>query len=318
MESTSKNVVNLGSGATFKDLLKMNEDELLRSTNLIEICLPNSYAIEGDGANIRDINGERCFGCLNCLSDSEIAFITPQFVPTLKEAGNTPLTSICKEHFLGSYPKRPISMNRFSRHTETDETTITNPISALFLWRLSVSPDRTFFCCSPSWEISLPTTGPNDQREGHIDVVVLSFSTKKICVLEGKSTLDNLLRDRLRDQWNRYYGSLKQAADELGYELFFFYLIGGEELGLYPEAGDIPQHPRRREFYQFISENDKRFISLESLRALRARQLSIDPAWNWEEWFYKLYGTKDFIGILSGGIVIKRDEQFRLEKAPWV
>ena len=316
MEIICKNVLRLQSGATFSDLLSMPENIAKNQTDVIEICLPNSYAVKEK--RVQNIDSEKCFGCLNCIDNNEIEFVNNQFVPKVDRDQNISLSSMISKYFLGDYPNLPSSANKLSRHSSTDETRIAHPMAAFYLWRLSSDPSRTFFCSSPSWELSLPTTNPWDQREGHIDVVVLSYSTKTVFVLEGKSTLDSFLRDRQRDQWNRYYQSLKNTAAGYGYKMLFFYSIGGDELGLYPSIQGIPHHGKRKEFYDFIVENDKRFLSLESLRVLRAWQISSDSGWNWEQWFPRLYESKDFVGFLSGGVVVKDGEEFNLKRAPWV
>ena len=316
MEIICRNVLRLKSGATFSDLLSMTEDESLKYVDMIEICVPESYAVTEK--KLSSINSDKCFGCLNCIDNGEIEHINSQFVPSINEKDSLLLSSIVRKYFCGVYPKTESPANKLSIHSSKDETRISNPMAALYLWRMSANPLRTFFCSSPSWELSLPTTDPLDQREGHIDVTVISHSTRTICVLEGKATLESLLRDIMRNQWNRYYESLKKTAEEFGFNLLFFYSIGGNELGLYPDVEGIPHHSRRKEFYDFMKEDGKRFISLEALRQLRARQISVDLGWNWEKWLWKLYNIEGFVGVLSGGIVMKNDSRFELKAAPWI
>lgn len=316
MEIICKNVLRLKSGATFSDLLSMTENEAQKYADIIEICVPGSYAVSEKKLSF--INPDKCFGCMNCIDNGEIKYINSQFVPSANAKDHLLLSSTVKRYFGGTYPKPESSANKLSIHSSKDETRISNPMAALFLWRLSANPMKTFFCSSPSWEISLPTTDPHDEREGHIDVTVISYSMRTICVLEGKATLETLLRDRMRNQWNRYYESLKMTAEEYGFKLLFFYSIGGNELGLYPDVEGIPHHSRRNEFYNFLNGDGKRFISLEAFRQLRARQISVDFGWNWEKWLWELYNIEGFVGILSGGIVVKNGSKFELKAAPWI
>lgn len=315
MKILCENVINMHSGATFGDLLSMPESNSLKLANIIEICVPESYAV--NEKNLSSINPDKCFGCLNCVDNGELKYVNSQFVPLTNQENSFPLASLVKRYFNGAYPETESPSNKLSNHSSKDETRISNPMAALFLWRLSANPFRTFFCSSPSWELSLPTTDPLDQREGHIDVTVISYATRTVCVLEGKATLEALLRDRARDQWNRYRESLKRTAEEFGFKLLFFYSIGGNELGLYPRLEGIPHHGKRDEFYNFIKEDGKRFISLEALRQLRARQISLDLSWNWEKWLWELYEIDNFVGLLSGGIVVKNGSTFELKAAPW-
>lgn len=316
MEIICKNVLRLKSGATLSGLLSMTESESLKQADIIEICVPDSYAVHKE--DISSINSDKCYGCLNCIDKGELEYVSSQFVPSINEKNNLSLSSVVRRYFDGTYPKVESKANKLSIHSSKDETRISNPMAALYLWRLSANPLRTFFCSSPSWELSLPTTDPYDQREGHIDVTAISYATRTVCALEGKATLESLLRDRMRDQWNRYHDSLKRTAEEFGFKLLFFYSIGGNELGLYPHVEGIPHHGKRDEFYDFLNEDSKRFISLEALRQLRARQISVDFDWNWEKWFWELYNRDDFVGILSGGIVVKNGSKFELKAAPWI
>lgn len=255
MKIICDNVIRLHSGATFEDFISVIEGHSPIIRDTVEICVPESYAIRDN--NIQNINGDRCFGCFNCIDIGEIEYVTPQGVPTLYAEGNIPLAGICNRCFQGDYITFGPAAYRLSNHTTRDETRITNPLSALYLWRLSCNPSNTFFCSSPSWEVSLPTTNLLDEREGHLDIVVSSAGERIICVLEGKSSLDSLLRDIMRDQWNRYNDKLHQIASDNDFMLFFSYVIGGEELGLYPIGDNIPHHNRRNEFYEFIQKITK-------------------------------------------------------------
>lgn len=304
------------SGANLEYFLSVVKGHSAKVTEIIEVCVPDSYAIQGN--NIEKINRDRCYGCFNCIDIGEIEYITPQGIPSLYKDGNILLSTICNHCFKGDYVTFGPASKKLSNHTKKDETRITNPLAALYLWRLSANPSNILFCSSPNGEVSLSTTNPLDQREGHLDVVVSPTEKKVICVFEGKSSLDSLLRDIIRDQWNRYNDNLHQVADDTGFMLFFSYVIGGEELGLYPTSDKIPHHNRRNEFYQFISENNKRFISIHSLRTLRACQICLDPTWNWEEWFSELFSNENFVGLLSGGIVMRKDDIYYLQKAPWI
>jgi len=317
MKTLCSNVIRLPSGATLKDfILVLEKGETNLFTDNIEVCVPESHAIYEE--QIEAIDDKACVGCFNCLDIGEIDYISIQGSPSIKPTG-FPLKEICEGCFQGKFFQFGPAPTKLSEHTKRDERLIANPLAALLLWNLSEEPSNTFFCSSPSWELSLNTANPLDEREGHLDIVISTPGRKLIYVLEGKSSVDALLRDTNREQWERYYDQVMNIGALYDYSVIFSYVIGGDELALYPNnLMNLPHHWRREEFYDFISINNKQFLSIESLRSLRAFQISMDPEWCWENWFPALFSEESSVGILSGGIITRKKDVYRLEKAPWI
>ena len=71
---------------------------------------------------------------------------------------------------------------------------------------------------------------------------------------------------------------------------------------------------RRSEFYEFIHDNNKKFISLEALRAIKLQKLSTHREWYWEKWLYEIFSSEKNIGLISGGII---NNSFTLQPCGW-
>jgi len=304
-------IVKLKSNKFEYFLSKLRNDKNF-DFDLLEVCVPNGYAISKP--SIDDIDENKCTGCLLCLNKSDAKFIKENDSPSYKDS-NRDLENISNQFFLGNYNDFSFS-DKLKRHSKKSETTITNPLGGMYFWVLSEDPNDIYLRTSPNWELSIDTTYPLDEREGHLDIVIASGSNF-IFVLEGKSSVRSLLDSEGREQWSRYKDNILRKANEYGFNAFFSYLIGGEELPLYPQNSSAPHHNERNEFYDFISKDDKKFISIEALRALRAFQLGRKNSFSWEKYFPSLFKSKRIKGILSGGIVYKR-ENYELGKAPWV
>jgi len=296
----------------FEDFLSELRRKNSFNQDILEICVPDGYAL--DSPSLKKINEERCTGCLLCVDFDDLNSIKENDVPS-ETHEYTEISEIAKGLFLGEY-KPTFFSTKLENHTQKSETTITNPLGALYFWRLSKNPNNTYIRTSPNWELSINTTNILDEREGHLDIVVAS-ERKKIIVMEGKTSVNSLLSSRLREQWARYGNEIISKSSKFGFDAFFTYLIGGEELPLYPISSSAPHHRLRAEFYDFISENDKKFISIEGLRALRLYQLAIDNSFCWEDHLSPLLNDKNFKGLLSNGLVYQ-DSDFVLKKAPWV
>ncbi|MFW9889325.1 MAG: hypothetical protein ACFFER_14150, partial [Candidatus Thorarchaeota archaeon] len=78
----------------------------IRRTSL-EICVPDSYALRGEG--LESIIPERCTGCMACIDQGEVEYITRQGVPTSKDSGYKSLHQIASTLFQGSYVRSQFS-----------------------------------------------------------------------------------------------------------------------------------------------------------------------------------------------------------------
>jgi hypothetical protein len=276
---------------------------------LVEVCVPDGLAMSSGS-----IDELKCFGCLACVEQKDGDYLTIATVPSDDPSG-VKIQDVALTCFQGKY----VIFNTDSglaRHSGGDEERVTNPLGTIFIWQLSENSLETFFCCSPSTELSIEKAKVIAEREGHLDITLASLGKKSLFVLEGKKSVTGFIRDAPREQWKQYSPTVRKLAKTHSFECTFSYLIGGDELAMYPPSVQ-PHSPEHDMFRKIVEEDSKRFISLESLRALKAWKLSVDNGWTWEEHLVPLFKDPCFIGLVAGGTIMRRDGDWVLEKAPW-
>jgi len=302
------------SFSNFVEFIKKNNFESA-AKSLVEICVPNSYAINGN--TIADINKEKCTGCLLCLEKSDRVYVNKNdSLTNVKNKDNISLKEIASQCFKGKYINCFFT-SKLSAHSSKNETKITNLMGALYLLYLSKKPKSTFFCSSPNWELSIYTETKGDEREGHLDIVVYSSEKLDLFILEGKNCVKSLLDSRNRDQLQRYEKGVSGLLENVTCDVFYSFLIGGNESALYP-SGIGPHNNLKDNFFTFIEKNNAKFISIEALRALKAYNMEIDNNFCWEDDLKPLFLNHNFYGLVSGGIICKVNSKFKLLKAPWI
>lgn len=275
------------------------------------LCVhPVGFAFDDEG----QIVPERCVGCLLCVESEEYSYIDYNSVPLID--GKFSLKAIANKCFNGEFYQFN-NGDKFSLHTESNETKITNPMGASYLVQLSHTPSSIYFCSSPSNECSINKSNVVAKREGHLDISVINTELRELFVLEGKKNVKGFITDRVRDQWNQYLPTIKSIAETFDINSTLCYLIGGGEVDMYP-AGTGPKGRLHAHFKKVVDSDQKKFISLEALRAMKAGKLTLNRDLSWEIDLIPLINQPDFVGLVTGGVIFREDNTWILKKAPWV
>lgn len=307
----NKRIAKLPPAARIADLFNFCKE--MGVFEQMQICVPNSIGFRNDyePLDLGLISKSSCFGCLCCLEKGDADAFDKNGVPS-KLDHNEKFNKISATLFRGNYVDVSPNPTRYWQQTSSNEKAHTTPISANLLLFLSTRYDNVVMRCSPNWELSIDTTDSDDPREGHLDLIIVNCEEKKGLVAEVKSSAANLLRDRRRDQWDRYNKEIEEETHKRGYESIFLYIIGGDEYWLYPagiEGVPTTHNNRRNEFYEFIRKGSKRFISVEALRGLKIQKLTTHPNLSWEDLLFRIFSQRNVLGLISGGII---DEKLNL------
>ena len=284
-----------------------SDDMQLQKT---ELCVePAGFAINEVG----EIITSKCVGCLLCVEEGEFESVDMNSVPT--KDGGINLIDLAENCFMGRYYQYN-GGDRFSNHSASDETKITNPMGAFYLVQLSHTPSSVYFCSSPSNECSINKSNVAVEREGHLDISVINTELGELFVLEGKKNVKGFIIDRVRGQWNQYLPAINGIAETFDFNSTVCYLIGGGEANMYP-AGTGPKGRLHDHFKKVVDSDQKKFISLEALRAMKASKLTINRDLSWEKDLLPVINRSDFVGLVTGGVIFRKDGAWILEKAPW-
>lgn len=311
MRYTLNKAIKLPTGRRhLEDFIKVSfSDEM--QLQITELCVePAGFAINELG----EIITSKCVGCLLCVEEGEFESVDMNSVPT--KDGGINLIELAKNCFMGRYYQYN-NGDKFSNHSASDETKITNPMGAFYLVQLSQTPFSVYFSSSPSNECSIIKSNVAVEREGHLDISIINTELRELFVLEGKKNVKGFITDRVRDQWNQYLPAINQIAEEFNINSTLCYLIGGGEVDMYP-AGTGPRSRMHAHFRKVVDTDQKKFISLEALRAMKATRLTIKQDLCWEVDLLPLINRSDFVGLVTGGVIIRKDGAWVLEKAPWV
>jgi hypothetical protein len=298
---------------------KENPNDYLQPNEIL-VCRPDgTHAMDLKNWNHKyiDINSAKCFGCMACVnSPPTFTLFTPHGAPTsIPKSGAHPLNFIGNA-FQGKVWKFAPNPGALERMSSQSEEEVNNPLAAILLWRISINQEQTYFSCSPQpGEVDLNT---GDERKSKLDVVIGEINSNIITVLEGKTDARETCSSKNRNQWNRYLPALEKVCQPRGITAHFAYVIGGLEDPMYPaNANGALTNSTRAAFFHFLKKDNKRFVSLEALRAMYLWKLFQDKDFSWEQNVLPLFGERDFVGVVSGGIIRNSGVSFVLERAPW-
>ena len=292
-----------------EDFIKVSFSDDMQ-LQITELCVePAGFAINEVG----EIIASKCVGCLLCVEEGEFESVDMNSVPTID--GGINLIELAKNCFMGRYYQYN-GGDRFSNHSASDETKITNPMGAFYLVQLSHTPSSVYFSSSPSNECSINKSNVLVNREGHLDISLISTELRELFVLEGKKNVRGFINDRVRDQWNQYLPAINEIAEKFEINSTVCYLIGGGEVDMYP-AGTGPKGRLHTHFRKVVDSDEKKFISLEALRAMKATKLTSNRDLSWEIDLIPLINRPDFVGLVTGGVIVREDGHWALKKAPW-
>lgn len=189
----------------------------------------------------------------------------------------------------------------FLEYYSKSEVSKTTPIACHILYYISKHSNKTFFRSDPYSGINIST--PEDPRDGKLDLVIFNILEKKLLIIESKKDLKSLIRDKNRDQWNKYKNQIEELSLKNNIEYSYFILIGGKEEEVYPKNSInlVPQYDQRDRFYEYIK--DKRFVSLSFLHTLFKLKIEKKKIF-WENFFF----NEDYKGLLSNGYVDKKQK----------
>ena len=311
MQYILENTIGLGNGK--RHLEHFIEEAYSQTKQLLitELCVhPGYFAIDDV---TEEIIQEKCVGCLLCVETGDFEFIDQNSVPINHEGMS--LDAIASNCFKGKFYQYN-NGDKFSSHTESNETKITNPIGASYLVQISSSPSAMYICSSPSNECSIQKSNVISKREGHLDISAINIELGELFILEGKKNVDGFIKDSKREQWAQYFPTIDKIAKSFEINSTFCYLIGGSEVDMYPDGiGPISRHHAM--FKKVVDKDRKKFISHESLRAMKATKLTIKQDLSWEVNLLPVINRSDFVGLVTGGVIFRKDGAWVLEKAPW-
>lgn len=184
----------------------------------------------------------------------------------------------------------------FLEHYSKSEVSKTTPIACHILYYISKHANKTYFRSDPYSGINIST--PEDPRDGKLDLVIFNILDRKLLIIESKKDLKSLIRDKNRDQWNKYKNQIEELSLKNNIEYSYFILIGGKEEEVYPKDAInlVPQYDQRDRFYEYIK--DKRFVSLSFLHTLFKLKIEKKNIF-WENFFF----NEDYKGLLSTGYI---------------
>lgn len=191
-----------------------------------------------------------------------------------------------------------------------EEFTSTKELTNIALWTLSAliynSKNKSDIRYGKEIEI-LHEANP---RNGRLDVVIKS--NKSILIIETKVTLRKLLdENRFTIQMKNYSEEIQRQKSIFPQNPLLVLEIGGYESDLYPlnhpdcltnNVGNITS-----DFYNKILSNNIKFISANALWCL------VEKSLYWEDTLFQWLSDPKVFGILTGGLVIYKNNEFIID-----
>ena len=145
-------------------------------------------------------------------------------------------------------------------------------------------------------------------RGGRLDVSLLNLKDNFLFVAETKVDFNHMMAEgRYESQMVAYETELEQIPKSIRRAKFL--VIGGRECDLLPPTlNGSTSGPRGKLFYKVLREHNLFFFSANSLLALGLMKLYVSIKDYSLEALYPIMVSKQFLGILSSGI-ITRDEK---------
>lgn len=151
-------------------------------------------------------------------------------------------------------------------------------------------------------------------RGGRLDVTLLNIKDKFLFVAETKVDFSHMMREgRYESQMVAYETELSQISDNVKRAKFL--VIGGKESDLLPcSITGSTAGPRGRLFYDVLRKHKLFFFSANALLALGLMKLYASIKTYSLENLYKIMIDRNYVGILSSGVVTKEEKLLPLEK----
>lgn len=209
-------------------------------------------------------------------------------------------------------PKVPLSQisvkyKSFEDFTSVKETENIAVWTANALKFLSVSMEPRV-----ALEVGLQIT--QRDRGGRLDVTLLNTKDKYLFVAETKVDFSHMIGEgRYESQMVAYETELRQVSKDIKRAKFL--VIGGKESDLLPpNIIGSTSGPKGKLFYNVLREHELFFFSANALLALGLMKLYVSIRSYSLENLYKVMVDKQYVGILSSGVVTRDERVIPLEE----
>lgn len=289
------------------------------SVPLLVSCLKNGE----DTVSKFSVKDECCINCMFCVFGcvGNRILLTNSFHPKkfcydITAAEFSELEKTTQKLFKGTFiqlPKVPISQlsvkyKSFESFTAVDET------KNIAVWTANA---MKFLSTSLEPRLSLEVGLRIYQRDrgGRLDVSLLNTRDKYLFVAETKVDFNHMMAEgRYESQMIAYETELEQVDN--GIKRAKFLVIGGRECDLLPSPViGSTSGPRADLFYSVLRKNNLFFFSANALLALGLRKLYVSINKYSLESLYPIINDKNFVGLLSSGVVTKDGMVIGLDEA---
>ncbi|MBE6254039.1 MAG: hypothetical protein E7105_00750 [Prevotella sp.] len=289
------------------------------SVPLLVSCLKNGE----DTVSKFSVKDECCINCMFCVFGcvGNRILLTNSFHPKkfcydITAAEFSELEKTTQKLFKGTFiqlPKVPISQlsvkyKSFESFTAVDET------KNIAVWTANA---MKFLSTSLEPRLSLEVGLRIYQRDrgGRLDVSLLNTRDKYLFVAETKVDFNHMMAEgRYESQMIAYETELEQVDN--GIKRAKFLVIGGRECDLLPSPViGSTSGPRADLFYSVLRKNHLFFFSANALLALGLRKLYVSINKYSLESLYPIINDKNFVGLLSSGVVTKDGMVIGLDEA---
>lgn len=289
------------------------------SVPLLVSCLKNGE----DTVSKFSVKDECCINCMFCVFGcvGNRILLTNSFHPKkfcydITAAEFSELEKTTQKLFKGTFiqlPKVPISQlsvkyKSFESFTAVDET------KNIAVWTANA---MKFLSTSLEPRLSLEVGLRIYQRDrgGRLDVSLLNTRDKYLFVAETKVDFNHMMAEgRYESQMIAYETELEQVDN--GIKRAKFLVIGGRECDLLPSPViGSTSGPRADLFYSVLRKNNLFFFSANALLALGLRKLYVSINKYSLESLFPIINDKNFVGLLSSGVVTKDGMVIGLDEA---
>lgn len=281
--------------------LKRGEDTVSRFSVKDECCINCMFCVFG------------CVGNRVLLSNR---FHPKKFCYDITAEELLELEKNASKLFKGTFiqlPKVPISQlsvkyKSFESFTAVDETKNIAVWTANAMKFLSMSLEPRL-----SLEVGLRIYQRN--RGGRLDVSLLNIRDNYLFIAETKVDFNHMMAEgRYESQMIAYETELQQVDHNIRRAKFL--VIGGRECDLLPSTvHGSTSGPRADLFYSVLRKHDLFFFSANALLALGLQKLYISINDYSLESLFPIINSKNYVGLLSSGVVTSEGELLSLDKA---
>ncbi len=269
------------------------------------------------------VKEESCINCLFCVFGcvGNKILISKRFHPLefcydiskeeLEEIA-IEVSKLFKGNFI-SLPKVPLSQIRVS-YKSFEDFTATKETENIAVWTANA---LKFLSSSLEPRVALEVGLQIMQRDrgGRLDVTLLNNMDKYLFVAETKVDFAHMIAEgRYESQMVAYETELRMISRN--YKRAKFLVIGGKESELLPpNISGSTSGPRGKLFYDVVRKHGLFFFSANALLALGLMKLYVSIKSFSLENLYKIMINKNYVGILSSGVITKDEKIIPLDDA---